>query len=331
MRPKAIVFYHGDCDGVISAGLYIRHFLRDYFPDRIDLKYSHPWRLHEDLEKAIKSLKDDVDLLVLLDLAISSNVAEVIKRIASDGRTNIVIVDHHPSSMRLLDALKALEKVKVYWLQSQSTPAVLASFLIKSMNDYERLLIKVADVCEGGRGEDDEQAKAIADKVKLALAVEPDNESLIRSSVESIVKGVEFWNTKEFNEKYSKAKWLLQVLLKRIEERATKVCNWSIVWFTASESIIYAGLFGIASTEYVKKFRTPIVLVREEEKKMVVTVRSPDRKALDFCKQFAEDYGNVMSIMYGGHREAASLTIKKDRPLHDVIQFVKEFIQKRFC
>jgi hypothetical protein len=227
--------------------------------------------------------------------------------------------------------LKELEpKIKIFWNQVQSTPEILASNLIRNLNEYEQALVKVANVCEGGYA-DDEHVRDIADKIKLVLAVEPSNEALIRGSVEAIVRGIDFWNSKEFNEKYSKAKWLLQTLLKRIEERIEKVCNWGIAVFNAAESIIYAGLFGVASTEYIKKYKIPILLIREEEKKFVVTVRSMDGKALEFCKAFTSEYREELNAIYGGHKEAASLTIKTSRTLPELAQIVKEFIQKRYC
>ncbi len=331
MTARSIILYHGDCDGVISAGLYIRHFLLDYFPDKISLKYSHPWRLYEDLDKVVKSLKEGVEVIVLLDLAISLNTVEMLKKLSAVKNLSIVIVDHHSSSAPIISMLKELEpKIKIFWNQVQSTPEVLASNLIRNLNEYEQALVKVANVCEGGYA-NDEHVRDIADKIKLVLAVEPSNEALIRGSVEAIVKGIDFWNSKEFNEKYSKAKWLLQTLLKRIEERIEKVCNWGIAVFNAAESVIYAGLFGIASTEYIKKYKIPILLIREEEKKFVVTVRSMDGKALEFCKAFTSEYREELNVIYGGHKEAASLTIKTSRTLPELAQIVKEFIQQRYC
>uniref|UniRef100_A0A7J2U108 DHH family phosphoesterase n=1 Tax=Ignisphaera aggregans TaxID=334771 RepID=A0A7J2U108_9CREN len=331
MVIKSVVLYHSDCDGVIAAGLYIRHFLLDYFPDKIMLKYSHPWRLHEDLDRVSKSLKEGVEVVVLLDLAISLNTVELLKKLSKIKDLTIVVVDHHSSSAPIINALKELgSKVKVFWNQVQSTPEVLASSLIRNLNEYEQVLVKVANICEGGHA-NDELIRDVSDRIKLVLAVEPSNESLIRGSVEAIVKGVEFWNSKVFNEKYSKAKWLLQTLLKRIEERIEKMCDWGIAVFNAAESVIYAGLFGIASTEFIKKYKMSIVLIREEEKKFVVTVRSVNGKALEFCKALSNEYREELSAIYGGHKEAASLTIRTNRSLTELTQIVKELIQKRYC
>jgi single-stranded DNA-specific DHH superfamily exonuclease len=331
MAVKSAVIYHGDCDGVISAGLYIRHFLLDYFPNKILLKYSHPWRLHEDLDRIIKILKEGIEVIVLLDLAISLQIVELLKNISKIKGLTVVVVDHHLSSAPIVDTLRNLQlNVKVFWKQVQSTPEVLASHLIRNLNEYEQALVRVASVCEGGYAED-EHIRDVADKIKLVLAVEPNNEALIKGSVEAIVKGIEFWNSKEYNEKYSKAKWLLQTLLRRIEERIEKVCNWGIAAFNAAESMIYAGLFGIASTEFIKKFKIPMLLIREEEKKFVVTARSVDGKALEFCKAFASEYKEELNAIYGGHKEAASLTIRASKTLPELVQLVKEFIQKRYC
>lgn len=331
MTVKAFVIYHGDCDGVISAGLYIRHFLLDYVPSNIMLKYSQPWRLQEDLDKCLKNLKN-AEILVLLDLAIGTSVANKIKEIVrKNEHINIVIVDHHSSSIAALKEIQELEpRVKVLWSKAQSTPEVLAHTIIRNLNEFEEVLVKVANVCEGGSA-NEPYIREIADKIKLVLAVEPTNEHLIKGAVEAIIKGSDFWNSKEFNEKYSKAKWLLQTLLKRIEEKVERVCDWSIATFSAAESIIYAGLFGIASSEYIKKTKQPIVIVREEEEKIVVTVRSLNEQALEFCKSFASTYGNDINIIYGGHREAASMTIKTGKSLAEFVTIIKNFIKERYC
>ncbi|MDK6028400.1 hypothetical protein QPL79_03360 [Ignisphaera sp. 4213-co] len=331
MTVRAVVIYHGDCDGVISAGLYIRHFLLDYVPNNIMLKFSHPWRLNEDLEKSIKNL-NTIEILILLDLAIGVNIANKLREIVKRNPSiNIVIVDHHLSSTSVLKELQELSpRIKVLWNKVQSTPEVLAINVIRNLNEFEQVLIKVANVCEGG-STNEQHVREIADKIKLVLAVEPTNEQLIRGAVEAIVKGIEFWNSREFNEKYSKAKWLLHTLLKRIEERVENVCNWNIAIFRAAESIIYAGLFGIASSEFIKKIRQNMLIIREEREKIVLTVRTTNDQALEFCKLFSSKYANIAHITYGGHKEAASMTIKIDKSLDDFATIVKNFIREKFC
>ena len=39
---EATVVFHGDCDGVIAAYLYIKRFLRDLYPNHVNLVVTHP-------------------------------------------------------------------------------------------------------------------------------------------------------------------------------------------------------------------------------------------------------------------------------------------------
>ncbi|MCS7112099.1 MAG: DHHA1 domain-containing protein [Ignisphaera sp.] len=332
MRGKAVIMFHGDCDGVISAGLYIRHFLMDFFPSHTVLRYSHPWRLEQDLSTIVKRVgKESIDTIVILDLAIRGTIIDMLLKNFNSTLTNVVIVDHHLSSLHAIEMFKSYNlKVKTYWNSAQSTPQVIANTLVKNLNSYEKFLVQVANVCEGGDA-DDVNVRDAADKIKLVLAIEPLNEKLITSSVGAVVGGEEFWNSSEFEKKFWKGKWLLQLLLKKIEERIEKVCKWHLASFTITESLIFAGLFGIASSEYIKKSKYPIVLLREEEDKAVITVRSAEGKALDFCKNLAQQLPQKMEGVYGGHREAASLTIKNYESLDKLRSTVREFIIANMC
>ncbi|ADM27973.1 hypothetical protein Igag_1167 [Ignisphaera aggregans DSM 17230] len=331
MKNKALMIFHGDCDGVISAGLYIRHFLLDYYPSNLVMRYSHPWRLHIDLKKFLSLIKkDDIDTIVLLDLAINNDVIKILSDYLRNSRARVIIVDHHLSSQHILETIKNSENIKVYWGNLQSTPQVLSSYLIKNLNSYEQSLVSIANICEGG-GSDNIINKNIADKVKLVLAVEPTNEKLILETVISIVKGEEFWNSKTFDEKFNRAKWLLNLLIKRIEERSKEVCGWRYAVFTSAESLIFAGLFGIASSEYIKKCKAPLVLLREEEDKIVLTIRSAEGKALEFCRTIYTEFNNVMDISYGGHKEAASATIRNYGSLKQFEEIFIKFLQKNLC
>ncbi len=332
MQGKAIVIFHGDCDGAISAGLYIRHFLMDFFPSDIILKYSHPWRLEQDLLNAFKKIsRESIDAIVILDLAIRDTVIDMLLKNFKHTSTNIVIIDHHLSSLHAIETLKNRAiNIRTYWNGVQSTPQVIASLLVKNLNTYEKFLVNVANICEGGDAEEI-NVKNTADKIKLVLAIEPLNEKLILSTVESIVKGEEFWNSNEFENRFWKGKWLLRLLLKKIEERVEQICKWHLASFTATESLIFAGLFGIASSEYIKKYKYPIVLLREEEDKAVVTVRSAEGKALEFCKNLAQWLSQKVEGVYGGHKEAASITIRNYESLEKLKNILKEYIKNTLC
>lgn len=324
---KCVVLFHGDCDGVIAAGLYVRRFLRDMYPNQMTLRHSHPWRLKLDLKRVLRSR--GLEMVVLVDLALSEEDVEVMVKSVKSG-INMIIIDHHQSSEKAIEKLKSLSNVKILWSVVQSTPQVLAQTILRNLNNYEQLLIDIANVCEGGAPRD-ENVRIIADKVKLVLAVEPTNRELIRKSVEHVIRGEEFWNTLIFNEIYWKAKWLLNLLIRKISLRVKTICNWDIVSFTLPESLIFAGLFGIASSEYMKKAKRSVVIIREEEDKIVVTVRSTKKEALALCQAIANSIDSKAKSTFGGHREAASLTVRKIYSLDELRKIVEDVINGYGC
>ncbi len=324
---KAVVVFHGDCDGVIAAGLYIRRFLRDYYPEHIVLRFTQPWRVVYDTESALRSVdKQGVSELVILDLAMSNDLIGLLKKLVNENSISITVVDHHASSMKMIDILKQFDRVRVYWDSVQSTPQVLAKIL-RNLNKYESFLVDVANVCEGGEARDQE-VQQVADKIKLVLALDPTDSAMFYNTVKSVVEGIEFWQSEEFEKRFYRAKWLLNMLIKAIERRAKDICGWKIASFSTAESLVYAGLFGIAASEFMKKHRSPLALVRSEGKKVVVTIRSSEGRALDLCQAISKRVGETF---YGGHKEAASLTIYGDHDLGWVEKVIEDSIRELMC
>ncbi len=319
---KALVVFHGDCDGVISAGLFIRRFLMDYYPKNLVLRFTQPWRIVRDLESALRSVGiDKVEEVVILDLALNEELYNFIKNFLSDKR--VTIVDHHASSSGIVNLFSNLPNVRIVWEHTISTPAVLTK-MIKNLNPYEETLINIANTCEGGEACSDLVRQA-ADRIKVALALDPTDSSIYYHTALKIVEGVEIWREPEIEQRYRRGKWLLNMLVKNLERRSVNICGWYVSAFTAPESLVYAGMFGIASSEFSKKHHKPVVLVRGEEGKIVVTIRSPDGKALELCKAIAKEMG---ASFYGGHREAASLTLYTNEGLDTVIEKLKEVVRK---
>jgi len=321
---KALVVFHGDCDGVISAGIYIRRFLLDYYPNNIVLRYTQPWRISIDFPHALSSINDRIDCIAILDLAINEDLINVVRMAVEEkGIRNVIVIDHHASSAKYVSKLREIPNVKVYWEQVPSTPQVLVK-LIKRLNSYEQFLVNVADVCEGVET-NDHCIQEVANIIKLSLALDPTDSTVFYSTVNNIVRNVEFWTMEEYIKRYNRAKWLMEILIRNIDRRSIEVNGWRIAVFTSAESIIYAGLFGVAASEYVKRFRRPIVIVRDEGRKIVVTVRSAEGRALDLCRCIASEIENTS---YGGHKEAASATIFSSIPLEKVVDVVSKAIQK---
>ena len=326
---RAIVVFHGDCDGVIAAGLYIRHFLMDLYPGSVILKFTQPWRAPADIRAAVAP--SETAHLAILDVAMDDQLFAEVKKLVPCG-VKVVFVDHHASSKKFLEELERLG-VRVLWNIAQSTPQVLTRALSR-VNSYEEFLIKVANVCEGadpskelsGVSSTEELAEA-ADRIKLSLAIDPLDVDFVKLLVDAVVRGEEVWRLPKVVERHGRAKWLLGVMLKAIERRMEEVSGWVIASFTSAESVLYAGLFGIAASELAKRLRKPIVIVRDEGKKIVITLRSSEGKALEVCNRIASAMG---SNSYGGHREAASLTIT-GKSLDEVVARVKEILTVMKC
>jgi len=319
---KCAVIFHGDCDGVISAGLYIKHFLLDYIPDRIVLRFSHPWRLHRDIKEVSN---ESAGVLVLLDLALNEESSKAIEHYLRSTDGSVTIIDHHASSEEYLKKLGEgnPKRVKYVWLPLQSTPMIIAQ-LVKNLNSYERFLVNVANVCEGGDVED-ETVKMVADKIKLYLSIAASSSEAVDKIVDKVYKiigGREFWHDDDVDEVYRKAKWLLEVLIKRIEQRAIEVCGWHVATFTSAESLIFAGLFGVAASEYSKRRKVPVAIVRKEQGKTVVTIRSHERQALALSRHLSSALGG---IAFGGHVEASSVTLP-DLDVNRVVEEISRYV-----
>ncbi|MEM1680790.1 MAG: DHHA1 domain-containing protein [Sulfolobales archaeon] len=293
---KSAVVCHGDCDGVISAFLYIKHFLRDTYPSNTELIFTQPWRAHIDLKKVPKELGE----LVMLDIALSRDVVNEVLPLTRKAR--VIFIDHHISSEEFINDLIRVG-AKVIWSKATSTPRLMNDSLKLITNPYEAMLIRVADICEGVEAQDD--VSKIADLIKLSIARDPGDTEFLNFLIKSMLRGSNIPSLEEVTKRATVAKWLLNKLLKLMRDRAILVSDYLITTLTSSESRIYAGLLGIASTEFTKEMKKDVILIREEEGKVVVTVRSSKRNALTLCKLIAERLGG----RYGGHVEAASATL----------------------
>jgi nanoRNase/pAp phosphatase (c-di-AMP/oligoRNAs hydrolase) len=293
---KSVVVCHGDCDGVISAYLYIKHFLIGEYPSNTELIFTQPWRAHIDLRK----VPQEVSELVMLDIALNKEVVNMLLPLTRKSR--VVVIDHHVSSELFVDSLSK-SGVKVVWSKATSTPRLMANVLKLIINPYEDLLVRVADVCEGVEG--DEEISKVADVIKLSIARDPGDTNFLNYLIKSMLKGLNISALDEVVKRASIAKWLLNKLLRLMRERSVVVGDYVVTTLTSPESRIYAGILGIASTEFAKNVKSDVILIREEEGKVVVTVRSFKRNALKICKLISEKLGG----RYGGHVEAASATL----------------------
>jgi len=315
MKDSGVVC-HGDCDGVISAYLYVKHYLRDSWPNHIMLVFTQPWRAHLDARKIEKELREGV----FLDLAINEELAEFIRKLSAKAE-RLIIIDHHKSSGELIKELSSIPNVKTVWRKAPSCPRLMINDLKLAVNPYEKFLVDVADICEGGEARNSEAAK-VADLIKLSIARDPGDINYMTYLVKVMLEGRELHTDPEVTERAKIAKFLLHRLLKLMGERSLEVGSMKVITLSLPESRIYAGLLGIAATEFARITHKDVALIRREEGKVVVTIRTLDDKAYRICEELARRTEGK----FGGHAEAASATLQ-DMELDKAVELVSEVIR----
>jgi len=312
---KSAIVCHGDCDGVISAFLYIKHYLRDSYPRNVEMIFTQPWRAHLDMRK----LPEGVNELIMLDIALNHDVINRLAAMVSP-TTRITVIDHHASSGDFINDLMRMG-VKIVWDKAPSTPRLMLEKLKPVINPYEEFLIGVADVCEGAEAQS-EKASRVADLIKLSIARDPGDLQYLNHLIKLMLRGQDVSLSDEVIQRANVAKWLLNKLIKLMESRAVLINDCLVATLANFESRIFAGLLGVATTELSKVMKSDVILIREEEGKVVVTVRSIKKRALSICKAITKSLGG----RYGGHVEAASATLSR-LPLEEVQLRVIEVVK----
>jgi len=312
---KHAVLMHGDCDGIIAGALYIKHFLRDQYPSEIVLGFTQPWRASKEIKKLCK--ENICGELVLIDIAIDREVFSMIVDTVMRG-ISVQIIDHHATTEPWVNKMRELG-LRVIWDRSPSTPHLMASRMKLSLNSYEEMLLRIADSCEGTDSED-EEIKTMADNIKLAISRDPSDLDFMRELLNAIVLNKDLASIGVLEKKAYIGKILLNKLIEKAMDKGEAIGNVILSHVQPSESRLFAGLFGIATTELCKKLKKDVVMVRDEEKKVVITIRSIEGRALQYCRAIIEALG---SGKYGGHREAASVTLTQ-RSLDEVLRKVRD-------
>ncbi len=311
------VIAHGDCDGVISAAIYIKHYLKDLYPSYVTVGFTQPWRASNEIRRLCD---DQCTSLTILDIAIDKEIFSSLIDLVMRG-VDVYIIDHHATTKPWIEKLRELG-VKILWNKATSTPRLMAENLSLTLNMYEKMLIKVADSCEGSEA-DEEIITNIADSIKLAISRDPSDLRFLKEFLDLMVKAKSVEDLEKLKRKAYIGKLLLKKLIEKIISNGEIKGNTLIVSMKAAESRLFAGLFGIAATEVNKMLKKDIVIVRDEETKIVVTVRSLVGSALKHCENIVK----VLGGKYGGHNEAASATIT-GYSIDKVVKVVREIIEK---
>jgi len=314
---RHVVLVHGDCDGIIAGALFVKHFLRDQYPSDILLGFTQPWRASKEIRRLCR--ENQCDSLTLIDIAIDREIFSMIVDITMKG-VPIQIIDHHATTEPWVGKMRDLG-LKVVWDKSPSTPRLMASKMKLSINSYEERLIRVADTCEG-TDDEDEEIKGIADSIKLAISRDPGDIEFMKELFDSIVLNRDLKSIESLEKKAYIGKLLLNKLIDKAISKGENIGEVVLSYIHPSESRLFAGLFGIASTELSKKLKRDVILVRNEDDKIVVTIRSTKGRALQYCKTLVEALGGGK---YGGHREAASATLAK-RDVLEVIARIRDLV-----
>lgn len=311
-----MVLAHGDCDGVIAGALYVKHFLRDRYPSDVILGFTQPWRASKEIRELCR--EGECGELALIDIAVDREVFSMIVDVAMKG-VAVSIIDHHTTTKPWVDKIRELG-ARIAWDRASSTPSLMASKLRLSLNSYEEKLVKVADACEGGEASD-EEVRDIADSIKLAISRDPGDLDFLRTLFSAVLMNKDLRTVEAFEKKAFVGKMLLEKLIEKATAKGEVLGSALIASVHPPESRLFAGLFGIASTEISRRARKDVVLVRDEGSKVVVTVRSSRGNALNYCKALVDSLGGK----YGGHREAASATIP-GRSFDEVIRRARELL-----
>jgi len=313
---KTLVLSHGDCDGVISAALYVKHFLIDIYPSNVIIGFTQPWRASKEISRLCR---EDCEKIILLDIAIDKEVVSALIDHIMKG-SSVLIIDHHMTTSPWINKLKELG-VNIIWSRSTSTPRLMFEKLGLTPNTYEEALIDIADACEGSEPKDPDRKK-LGDLLKLAISRDSSDMNFMRSLFELLLKGRELKDLEELKSKAKISRMLLDKLIEKILKEGENIGEFILLSLKPAESRIYAGLFGIASTEAGKKIKRDIVLIRDEDGKIVVTIRSFRGKALEVCRQII---AKTSGGKYGGHSEAASATINKIS-LDKIVEIVRNVL-----
>jgi len=300
---KHAILVHGDCDGIIAGALYVKHFLRDQYPSDLLLGFTQPWRASKEIRRLCGS--DNCASLTLIDIAVDREVFSMIVDVTMRG-IPVQVIDHHATTEPWVGKMRDLG-LKVVWDRSPSTPRLMASKMKLLLNSYEQKLLRIADSCEGSEDGDDE-IKAIADSIKLAISRDPSDLAFMRELFDAMILNKDLSSIASLGKKAYVGRLLLDKLIEKAISKGEDHGDILISYIQPSESRLFAGLFGIASTELSKKLKKDVVMIRDEEGKVVVTVRSLRGRALQYCKALVEALGGGK---YGGHREAASATLAK--------------------
>ncbi len=308
--------FHGDCDGVIAAYLYIKKYLRDLYPSGLNLAVTHPWRAHAD----IRRVATGGDELVILDIALSDKLAEALE-VASGRYKRIVLLDHHATSEALIHKLNP--KIRVVYSKASSTPRLLAQLMGTPLNPYEDALVEAADICEGRppHGGIDASVLSLVDSIRMSVALNPGDLEFMKYLIDLMMKSKNPSQDPHVKARARRAKSLLGNLLRILSEDSLDAGGVKVTFLSLPLSRAFAGLIGVAATELSKAYRKSVILVREERDKIVVTVRSVERNALELSQAIADSLKGV----YGGHAEASSITVGK-KPLGEVISSIVDIV-----
>lgn len=306
---KASVVFHGDCDGVIAAYLYIKRFYRDLYPHGLNLVVTHPWRAHIDVGRLGASAEE----LVILDIALSDKLVDTLKSISTRCK-KVAYVDHHETSGSLIPKIEPY--AKVIYAQVSSTPRLLTQLFGAPLNPYESALVEAADICEGRAPapNTDRSILEIVDSVRMSVAINPGDLDFMRYLIDLMIKARNIPQDPLVKLRTRRAKFLLNSLLKVLSEDSLDVGRIKMTFLDLPMSRAFAGIIGIAATELSKAYRKGVVLIREEQDKVVITVRSARKDALELSKQIADSLRGV----YGGHAEASSITIPRE-PVGNIV------------
>ncbi|WFO76270.1 DHH family phosphoesterase [Desulfurococcaceae archaeon MEX13E-LK6-19] len=135
MVVRAVLFIHGDSDGICSGALAYHVYSRKY--EHVDIVFTHPAGLYEDLME----FASPGDHVFIADIALSEPHLDGILRVFNEfnRRGEIVYIDHHPEPLGL--NVKELPGIIIHDTCCSASELVYKYFENQLDSDYTRIAL----------------------------------------------------------------------------------------------------------------------------------------------------------------------------------------------
>lgn len=300
------IIAHGDADGVCSAAIALTHFIeKGYTSEELNLYFSQPYTLCEVLNEV-----PNAELLVVLDVSVNKKSVDKIINMYINGKFgNVVVIDHHESSLRFRCLFDGLIETN------------LSASQLTSM--YFRVPSKLADY------------GAIADKFLLVQKQSEDYEQveLLRESLSYDTTDFDFKRSIAFALIFKKPSEIPE-LVRRANESVKhkneilKIVEANVVHchgfvFIDAREVEVSGVASSVAGTLSTKYRLPVFLLFRNKDTTVLCARA--------IREIDINLNEVVKTVGvgGGHKCAASCRVKNEMTVEKIIDTLDKAINKK--